>query len=424
MLDQAPASFQVESPHGRRSKIKARERAAHLRAARRRPSCSRRRASSPTASTPISCGNAAARASSASRTWRANTSAASRRRSRAAGVLLKLHSAPMYFYRRGQGRFQAAPEETLKLALAAAEKKKRVQEQIAAWAERSSRFECPPEIAALKDELLYAPDRNKPRDQGAGAGLRADRPDARRSCSSAAACWATATTTTCSRFLHEFFPRGAAVPGARGAGAARRSAARRRAALSASTTSAPPRSTTRSRCTRLPAASVRIGIHIAAPALGFAPGSPLDAIARERLRPSTCRGASSPCCPRTWSSVSRSTRAASCPAVSLYLNVDDATGRSAARHSRLERVPIAANLRHAAVRRAERRLRERRDPRACAYRGGTAHAVARRRGAGGNGAARPSAGARARLHLPRRGRPRAHRAAQARRARSTSWCPN
>ena len=28
----------------------------------------------------------------------------------AAGVLIKLHAAPMYFYRRGRGRFQAAPE--------------------------------------------------------------------------------------------------------------------------------------------------------------------------------------------------------------------------------------------------------------------------------------------------------------------------
>ena len=41
-------------------------------------------------------------------------------------MLLKLHSAPMYFYRRGRGRYQAAPEDTLKLALAGAEKKKEV----------------------------------------------------------------------------------------------------------------------------------------------------------------------------------------------------------------------------------------------------------------------------------------------------------
>src|SRR5207248_2172559 len=72
----------------------------------------------------------------------------------AAGVLMALQAAPVYFYRRGKGRFQAAPEGTLKLALASLQKKKRVQEQVAAWTEALSNAKCPPEIAALKDELL------------------------------------------------------------------------------------------------------------------------------------------------------------------------------------------------------------------------------------------------------------------------------
>src|SRR5439155_18708157 len=80
----------------------------------------------------------------------------------AAGVLVKLQAAPMYFYRRGKGRFQAAPAETLKQALAAVEKKKRVQAQITEWAEALERGNCPPQIAALQDELLYAPERAKP----------------------------------------------------------------------------------------------------------------------------------------------------------------------------------------------------------------------------------------------------------------------
>ena len=92
-----------------------------------------------------------------------------------AGVLLKLHSAPMYFYRRGRGRFQAAPEDTLKLALAGVEKKKRLQEKIAMWAVQLARFECPPEIASLRDELLYAPDRAKPETKAWKTGLRATR---------------------------------------------------------------------------------------------------------------------------------------------------------------------------------------------------------------------------------------------------------
>ena len=35
----------------------------------------------------------------------------------AAGLLLKLHTAPIYFYKKGNGRYKAAPEASLKAAL-------------------------------------------------------------------------------------------------------------------------------------------------------------------------------------------------------------------------------------------------------------------------------------------------------------------
>ena len=41
-----------------------------------------------------------------------------------AATAIKVHAAPVYFYRKGKGRYKAAPEETLKLALAAVEKKR------------------------------------------------------------------------------------------------------------------------------------------------------------------------------------------------------------------------------------------------------------------------------------------------------------
>ena len=42
----------------------------------------------------------------------------------AAAVLLRLHSAPMYFHRKGRGRFRKAPPEILQAALAGLEKKR------------------------------------------------------------------------------------------------------------------------------------------------------------------------------------------------------------------------------------------------------------------------------------------------------------
>src|SRR5689334_20353215 len=40
----------------------------------------------------------------------------------AAAVAIKLHASPMYFYKKGKGRYKAAPEENLKAALASIEK--------------------------------------------------------------------------------------------------------------------------------------------------------------------------------------------------------------------------------------------------------------------------------------------------------------
>jgi exoribonuclease II len=160
VLGETPASFQVESPHGRRSKIKA----ASVLLAFERPSGAELLAEAAKFAEDLDIGFLWECSGSREFGFRELAKDYVGREPtavEAAGVLMKLHSAPMYFYRRGRGRFQAAPQETLKLALAAVEKKKRVQETIAAWAERLSRFDCPPEVAALRDELLYSPDRNK-----------------------------------------------------------------------------------------------------------------------------------------------------------------------------------------------------------------------------------------------------------------------
>jgi len=56
----------------------------------------------------------------------------------AAAILFRLHSAPMYFYRKGKGRFRAAPPETLKAALAGQERKRQQQLERGACARRIS----------------------------------------------------------------------------------------------------------------------------------------------------------------------------------------------------------------------------------------------------------------------------------------------
>lgn len=342
VLDRAPASFQVESPHGRRSKVKA----ANVLLEFERPS----------AAELLGAAKAYAEAIEVDFLWQCSGQGefgfqdlareyVGRAPSpvEAAGVLMRLQSAPMYFHRRGRGRFRAAPEETLKLALAAAEKKKRVQEQVGQWAERLGRGECPAQIAALKDELLYAPDRNKPETRAleqacAASGLSAPKlfercgllPDSHE--------------FHLRRFLHEFFPRGASFPPhevPQGVDDLPRADVQAFSLDDVGTTEIDDAFSLQPI-----AGGVRVGIHIAAPALGFAPGSALDAIARERLSTAYMPGQKFTMLPDDVVERFSLDHSGERPAVSLYADfADDGTLR--ARHSRLERVPIAANLRHA-----------------------------------------------------------------------------
>jgi len=89
----------------------------------------------------------------------------------------------------------------------------------------------------------------------------------------------------------------------------------------------------------------RVGIHIAAPGLGFAQGGELGGVARRRLSTVYMPGSKITMLPDAV--VDRFTLAAGrdCPALSLYLDVD-ADLSIAGHESRIELVPVAANLRH------------------------------------------------------------------------------
>jgi exoribonuclease II len=78
----------------------------------------------------------------------------------AAACAIKLHAAPMYFYKRGKGRYQRAPEENLKAALASVERKKREALDMAAWVEALLAGSVPEPMRAHLNQLLFKPDRN------------------------------------------------------------------------------------------------------------------------------------------------------------------------------------------------------------------------------------------------------------------------
>jgi exoribonuclease-2 len=343
VLAQAPASYQIETQHGRRAKIKA----ATVLLSFERPDGAELLAEAGRFAAALDtdflwhcCGQGEFGFEALAREYVGREPSPAE----AAGVLLKLHSAPMYFHRRGRGRYQAAPEETLRLALASADKKRRMQETIAQWAARLARFDCPVEVERLRDELLYAPDRNKPetkaleqacRETGLAPARLFERcgrlPDPH--------------AFHLNRFLHEMFPRGTAFPPHSVPEPPPDLPLAPVAAFSlddAETTEIDDAFS----LTRASEDEWRIGVHIAAPALGFAPGSPLDAVARERLSTAYLPGVKFTMLPEDVVARYSLDAGAERAVVSLYLNVSAADFTLRGHHSRLERVRVAANLRH------------------------------------------------------------------------------
>jgi len=341
VLAQAPASLQVESPHGRRTKIKLANVLLNF--------------DSPAAGELLAQAQRFAETLDTEFLWQCSSGEFDFRHLardyvgrepnaiEAAGVLFKLHAAPMYFYRRGKGRFQAAPAETLKLALAGQEKKKRIQAQVDAWTAALARFECPPEIAAVKDELLYAPDRNKPETKAFEQAARQTGLSAARLLER---CGLLADTHAyhLRRFLHEFFPQGADFPAHEVPAPSADMPIAETPAFSLDEVGTTEIDDAFS-VARLPSGGLRVGIHIAAPALGIAPGSPLDGIARERLSTAYMPGLKYTMLPQDVVGRFSLDHGAAQPAVSLYFEVSP-EGLPLATHSRVERVHIAANLRH------------------------------------------------------------------------------
>ncbi|ENO89420.1 ribonuclease catalytic domain-containing protein [Thauera linaloolentis] len=260
-----------------------------------------------------------------------------------AAILLRLHSAPIWFHRKGKGRFRKAPADILQAALAGLEKKRQQAAAIEHMRSELVDGRLPPELAALLPQALYRPDRNRNEVKALEAacvdtGLSAARLLLK--------CGALGSSYDFhyNRFLFEHFPEGADFPGFAPAALPPDLPRADVAAFSiddASTTeiddafSIVPRAE----------GGWRIGIHIAAPALGFSRGTELDAIARRRLSTVYMPGGKITMLPDEVVQAFTLSEGRDCPAVSLYLDISPGLA-IVGEESRVEMVPIVANLRH------------------------------------------------------------------------------
>jgi exoribonuclease-2 len=264
----------------------------------------------------------------------------------AAAVLLRLHSAPIYFHRKGKGRFRKAPPEILQAALAGLEKKKLQAAQIERMAGELVAGTLPPEFLSLLRELLYKPDRNKLETKALEAACGETGQSTPRLLK---ACGALPSTHDyhLGRFLFEYFPEGKGGTSFPAFAAPDAVADLPLAAVRAFSIDDAATTEIDDAFSVTPKADGgwRIGIHIAAPGLGFGPESDLGRIARHRLSTVYMPGRKITMLPEDI--VDHFTLAAghTVPAVSLYLEVA-ADYRVLSQETQLEQVPIAANLRH------------------------------------------------------------------------------
>ncbi len=280
-----------------------------------------------------------------------------------AAMLFALHGAPHYFRRGGtKGRFKKADAATLALALAAIEKKKELLAQMDAWALELAAGHCPEPIKTQLYKILFKPDKNAPEYKAVVQAARATKIPPLVLLQAAGAI-ASAYQFHWQRFLFEASPTSQ--------GQSKTKSSESPCAVGGSTRSAG------GSISQLPIANVRafsiddsatteiddalsveglgtdeitLGIHIAAPTLGIAPEDAVDKLARSKLSTIYMPGQKITMLPDAI--VQPFTLQASAnledarPAVSLYVKYDAATLVVKSFETKIERVPVVANLRY------------------------------------------------------------------------------
>ena len=258
-----------------------------------------------------------------------------------AATLIALYAAPMYFYKKAKGVFKAAPEETLKQALAAIERKKQQDAQIDAWAEALKRGEMPSEIAADLKTILHAPDKQSLTYKAFTKAADALKTSAYELAKK------TGGITSIPQYLQDgfeikYFPKGTGFPDL----PLPEMPDLPRADVTAF--SIDDESTTEVddalSLTDLGNGTKRVGIHIAAPSLAIKPGDKMEKNIMERLSTVYFPGGKITMLPENWIAAFSLDAGAYRPAVSIYFDVDSEfnVGEPTCK---IEAVNIAENLR-------------------------------------------------------------------------------
>ena len=261
-----------------------------------------------------------------------------------AAALFRLYDAPHYFRRSGKGQFKKAPLEIVKAALLGIERKKQLAAQIESWAHELVAGQCPQPVRDQLYKLLFKPDKNAPEYKAVvDAAKQAQKPPLELL--KAAGAIDSPYQFHWRRFLFENFPAGTGFPPLQ-APAIKETLPLAAVQAFSIDDSATTEIDDALSVQGLGTGTVVFGVHIAAPGLAFAPESTIDAVARARLSTVYMPGHKLTMLPDEVVQAYTLMAGRDCPAVSLYVSFDEATFAISATETKIERVPIAANLRH------------------------------------------------------------------------------
>ncbi|KVD71155.1 ribonuclease II [Burkholderia sp. ABCPW 14] len=261
-----------------------------------------------------------------------------------AALVLRLHGSPVYFRRKGRGQYQRAPEEQLKMALAALERKRQQALVQAGYEDELKTGKLPDAFAGKALNLLTKPDKNSIEYKALDAAALARGVSPARlmlDCGGIP----SARALHEARFLAEYFPHGTGFPSIT---VGKLPDDLPRADVGAfsiddiTTTEIDDAFSVE----HLTDGRVRIGVHIAAPALGVVRGDAVDSVARARLSTVYMPGDKITMLPDDVVGVFTLKEGDYRPALSLYIIVKRDTQEIVANETRAEYVYVKSNLRH------------------------------------------------------------------------------
>jgi exoribonuclease-2 len=261
----------------------------------------------------------------------------------AAGLVLALHGSPIYFYKKGRGRYKAAPEASLRAALAGIEKKKQQAIVQASYVEELKSGKLPQAMQTIVQQLLFKPDKNSI-EYKALETAASELQTTQQRLMLATGGIASAKELHMARFLFEHFPRGAGFAQVAVPSAPDDLPLARVAAFSIDDVTTTEIDDALS-VEHLDDGTVRVGIHIAAPGLGIRPDDAIDKIARARMSTVYMPGDKITMLPDEVVEAFTLAEGKDCPALSLYATLDPSEWTVLSTTTRAERVPIKTNLR-------------------------------------------------------------------------------